>query len=138
MPLIIQVAFDAQLLSTREHLLKSEGFEVISCLGPKAFFALRPEQVHPAAAVVVGHAKDIDDREVLVSQIKTKYPDAKVIALRANEHRATIAEADENVVSDDPRELLAAVKQVASAGACLLLSSATLAASVLATLRSRG
>ena len=135
MPLIVQVAYEASLLKTRERLLSANGFDVKSALGSKELKQIPREHFLAAAALLVGHATDTEEREHIVSWAKQNYPDLPVVALRKSTTSEPIRGADVTADREDPSQWLEAIKKVAASSACIVVGKvAALAAPALSQL----
>lgn len=135
MPLILQIAYEASLLKTRERLLSSNGFEVKSALGSDELKQMPRENFLAAAALLVGHAASMEDRQQIVAWTKQHYPDLPVVALRKSATSEPIPGADITADREDPSQWLEAIKKIVASSACIVVGKvATMAGPALSHL----
>jgi hypothetical protein len=102
---IFQIAYTDRLRSERAELLRRLGYGVISVIGNEAAKVLLNTIQHVDVALfIVGHAASEQTRKEMVDWVKTKYPNAKVLAL--NPPNQQIPEADYNVIQNGPENWL--------------------------------
>jgi hypothetical protein len=109
---ILQIAYDESLLITREQLLRSRGYEVVSVMGnedAKRLLAI-PGQYY--RLFIVGHAAPQQAREEIAHWLKERFPKIQVLALNGPYQDKVVA-ADLNAILDGPDAWLSAVAKVA-------------------------
>ena len=109
---ILQIVYDESLLITREQLLKSRGYEVVSVLGnedAKRLLAI-PGQFY--RLFIVGHAAPQQAREEIACWLKERFPKTQVLALNGP-YQDKVRAADLNAILEGPDAWLSAVDRVA-------------------------
>lgn len=107
---ILSVGYDLSLLNSRQMLLESLGFEVISASDFRQALQLCKNSAG-LDLFVLGHSIPWEEREVLVSAFRA-HCSAPVIALkRVGEEPTTSADFQ---IEPDPGQLLAVIRQVIS------------------------
>jgi hypothetical protein len=109
---ILQIAYDESLLITREQLLRSRGYEVVSVMGnedAKSLLAI-PGQYY--RLFIVGQAAPQQAREEIAHWLKEQFPKIQVLALNGPYQDKVVA-ADLNAILDGPDAWLSAVAKVA-------------------------
>jgi hypothetical protein len=109
---ILQIAYDESLLITREQLLRSRGYEVVSVMGnedAKSLLAI-PGQYY--RLFIVGQAAPQQAREEIAHWLKERFPKIQVLALNGPYQDKVVA-ADLNAILDGPDAWLSAVAKVA-------------------------
>jgi DNA-binding response OmpR family regulator len=105
---ILSISYDQTLLKTRQLLLETRDYEVISALG----FPNSLEQCKRAYwdLMIIGHSIPDHDKRALLTQFRRNCS-APVLALhRVDEPR--LDEADHTITPDHPAELLAMVDEI--------------------------
>lgn len=104
---VFQIAYSAELMSTREAVLRSRGYVVESVLGNEA--AKKSLQTSNRYHLfIVGHAEARETRHEMVCWLRQNFPEAKVLALNPH-YSSGEPEADYNVPVDAPEQWLDAV-----------------------------
>lgn len=110
---ILSISYDETLLLTRDLLLKSEGYAVVSALG--FHHGIRACRSGGFDLFVLGHSIPKDDKLDLIRAFREKSPGAQVIALtRANEPR--LNEVDLYLNPGDPAELVRGIGSLLDPG----------------------
>ena len=107
---ILQVAFDPNVLKTREIILTRAGHLVTSIAGAKAALELQPDQLEEFDLVLIGRDAALTERNRIARHFKTLHPDCKIIALHSPAQSNRVEHADLNCPGDDPNEWLSAIK----------------------------
>jgi hypothetical protein len=103
---VFQIAYDRGLMITRELLLNTRGYRVISVFGNnKAIEALSNGVQYDI--FIVGHAESSRTRAQMVQWLRDHFPNAKIVAL--NPPFDSIPSADYNIRLNGPDEWLRAV-----------------------------
>ncbi|MGI9101674.1 MAG: hypothetical protein ACR2IF_04430 [Terriglobales bacterium] len=110
---IFQVAYDQSLLAIRQEMLKTAGFDVVSAQGNQAAREMLSEN-HAYDLIVVGWSAGDHPRRDIVTWIKQRWPQLRVIALHDTRNHP-IPDADYNSASENPHEWFEAVKSAAAA-----------------------
>jgi DNA-binding NtrC family response regulator len=105
---ILNISYDASLLRTREELLKSQGFEVVSALGFDA--ALQAAKTHRYDLAIIGHSIPREEKRKLADEMKVY--DIRILSLRRHDS-GPLPEADFSMkASEGPAALIKKVKEI--------------------------
>jgi len=113
---VFQVAYDASLMTTRELILRSRGYEVVSVFGDTA---ARQELAKGCNCdlFIVGHNAPDQRRHAIVRWLKENFPHVRVLSLNPP-HAGKVSDADYNVTLNGPEEWLRIVSSaIGSPGA---------------------
>jgi DNA-binding NtrC family response regulator len=110
---ILQVAFDVNVLKTREIILTRDGHHVSSVAGKEAL-ELRLEDLKGYDLVLIGRDAPLHERRKIARYLKQVYPDCKIVALHAQLQSARVEHADLNAPGDDPNDWLQAIRSLLS------------------------
>ena len=109
---IFQIAYDELLLISRAQILKDRGYDVTSVLGnADAHRVLAKGEKY--CIFLIGHAAPQAERQAMVMWIRTRFRDAKILALNAPTY-GVLPQADFNFVLNGPEEWLATVAREAA------------------------
>lgn len=108
MPHILSVSYDPTLLSTRQLLLESRGYEVTSAEG--FVDAVRKCRSGSYDLLIMGHSIPHTDKEAIVAEINEHCPVPTLALLRTDE--PVLKEATESVDASRPDLLLKAVERL--------------------------
>jgi DNA-binding response OmpR family regulator len=108
---ILQVSDDSGLLTTRELLLRAQGYEVTSALGTS-------EGINYCAArkfdlLIVGHSMRHEDKIALVKAFRAHHKETPILALHRH-NEPTLEDADYEI-PPDPEVVLSAVASLTAA-----------------------
>jgi len=109
---ILQVAFDANVLKTREIILIRDGHHVSSVSGTKKALELGLEDLKGFDLVLIGRDAPLQERRKIARHLKQIYPDCKIVALHAQLQSARVEHADLNAPGDDPNDWLQAIRSL--------------------------
>jgi|SRR5581483_4432267 len=105
---ILSVSYDPALLCTRELLLQSRGYEVVSAEGFAEAIELCEGHFD---LIVMGHSIPQKDKRAIISELRKQSCTAPVVSLlRGGESR--IPEATHGVDPGNPREMLEAIEDI--------------------------
>lgn len=106
---ILSISYDGPLLVTRQMLLQAYGYEVTSAEG----FAEALEHCNEGEQfdlVIMGHSIPLKDKRQIIVHIRKCGPVPVLSLLRSGE--APLPEANASVEPNDPKKLVAAVRQL--------------------------
>ncbi len=102
---IVYVCYDPAWLVSRERLLLSEGYRVVTVLGSDGLMA--PNQVDESDFVLLGDEGALPDRQNALLWLKEEYPRTPVIALSRGSEQLTGS--DYQVVTTSTEDWIQAV-----------------------------
>lgn len=109
---ILQVAFDVNVLKTREIILARDGHHVSSVSGTKEALGLRAEDLKGFDLVLIGRDAPLQERRKIARYLKQVYPECKIVALHGQLQSARVEHADLNAPGDDPNDWLQAIRSI--------------------------
>ena len=104
---ILSISYDVPLLHTREMLLESEGFKVISAVGfDQAVVEVERGRYDLA---IIGHSIPLTEKKTLAKKIKGCVPSVRILSLRRHGDKP-LPEADYSIeAAEGPSALVATV-----------------------------
>jgi len=109
---VFQIAYDRNLLFTREELLKTRGYEVTSVFGNDAAKGVLTRS-QKYRLFIVGHDAPKETKQEMVRWLKDNFSEIKILALNAP-FQEPVTGVDVNVLMNGPEEWLAAVEEIAA------------------------
>ena len=108
MPRILSVSYDAALLRTRQLVLESRGYEVVSAEG----FSEAIEKCKDGEydLIIIGHSIPHGDKQTIVQEFHRHCPAPVLALLKTGEWQ--LREATASIESFDPNVVLAAVESI--------------------------
>ena len=100
---VLSIGYDLTLLQTRQLVLETEGYSVLSVQGNEA--GKEAARSRPFDVYVIGHDASHAERYQLLTWLKERFPDKPVVVLRRSRYES-FPGADCVGDVDDPREWL--------------------------------
>jgi hypothetical protein len=110
-PLVLQIAYEADLGTSRANLLRLNGYEVVTVCGNEAAKVVLTKLPPDWNLFIVGHAAPASVRETIVGWLKDNYPKVYVLALNGPEV-SELTGSDFNAKLNDSEKWLAIITSV--------------------------
>jgi hypothetical protein len=104
---VFQIAYDLGLMTTRELVLKTRGYQVVSVFGSAAARQALSQSSN-YDLFIVGHDAPAEHRQAMVQWLKASFPNVRVLSLNPP-HHGGVSSADYNVSLNGPEEWLRVV-----------------------------
>ena len=108
MPRILSVSYDATLLRTRQMVLESRGYEVVSAEGFAEAMEKCKERKYDL--IIIGHSIPHKDKQSIVQEFHSHCPAPVLALLKTGEWQ--LREATASIESFEPNIVLAAVDRI--------------------------